>query len=201
VFEQVCLRVGFFVYSRIIAEIGTEAFAAHQIASQMMNISFTFADGLAVATTSLVGQYLGMNRPDLSVLYGKVGQRIAFAVSFALMTFSFTSRFWFPTWFTDDAEVIRLAAGVILVLGFIQPFQTSGIVLAGSLRGAGDVRYVAFTMLISVAIMRPALAYLMVFPLGIGLLGAWLAMVIDQGLRFFILHIRFTRGKWLDIKI
>lgn len=201
VFEQICLRIGFLIYSRVIAELGTEAYAAHQIASQMMNISFTFADGLAVATTSLVGQYLGMKRSDLSILYGKVGQRVAFAVSIILMTVSFTTRFWFPTWFTEDAEVIRLAAGVILVLGFIQPFQTSSIVLAGSLRGAGDVRYVAITMLISVTFIRPALAYLLVFPLGVGLAGAWLAMLFDQGLRFFLVYFRFVRGKWMNIRI
>jgi len=201
VFEQVCLRIGFFIYSRIIAEIGTQAFAAHQIASQMMNISFTFADGVAIATTSLVGQNLGMKRPDLSVMYGKVGQRIALSVSLVLMLLSVVARFWFPVLFTNDAEVIKLAAGIILILGFIQPFQMSGIIMAGSLRGSGDVRYVAFTMLIAVAIMRPVMAYILVFPLGAGLVGAWLAILVDQGLRSVLLYVRFARGKWMNIKI
>ncbi len=56
---------------------GVAMFAAHNIAMQFLALTFTAADGLAVAATSLVGQKQGKKRPDLSLLYGKVTQRIA----------------------------------------------------------------------------------------------------------------------------
>lgn len=201
IFEQMCMRLGFFVYSIIIASLGTMAFASHQIAAQLMNLSFTFADGIGVATTALVGQQLGAKRPDLSIMYGKIGQRMAFIISVFLVSFSIGARFWFPTLFTDDAAIIAVTSGLLLILAIVQPIQTSQIVMAGCLRGAGDTRYVALTMLFCVALARPAFSALMVFGFGLGLEGAWFAMIADQLLRLILLYSRFARGKWTEISI
>lgn len=75
--EQVALRIGFFLYARLVADLGTQAYASHVVCMQFLNLSFTFADGIGVASTSLVGQMLGKDRPDLSHVYGKIAQRIA----------------------------------------------------------------------------------------------------------------------------
>ncbi len=45
--EQIAMRIGFFSYAKIVAELGTDAFAAHQIAMKFLNLSFCFADGWA----------------------------------------------------------------------------------------------------------------------------------------------------------
>lgn len=201
VFEQICVRVGFFVYAIVVASLGTAAFATHHIAMQMMHLSFTFADGIAVATTALVGQNLGRDRPDLSMMYGKIGQRMAFVVSIFLVTFAVLARNWFPTIFTEDPYIIQSAAALFLIMAAILPFQTSQLIMAGSLRGSGDTRYVAFTMLITVALVRPLMAILMVFGLGLGLQGAWYAIILDQALRLVLLYSRFARGKWTKIKL
>ena len=201
IFEQMCMRIGFFIYAIIVASLGTAAFAAHNIAMQLMHLSFTFADGIAVATTALVGQNLGAKRPDLSLMYGKIGQRMAFVVSIFLCTFTFFGRFWFPSLFTDDMSIIAMASGLLVVLAVLQPIQTSQLVMGGCLRGAGDTRYVALTMLISVALARPLFSALMVFVFDAGLMGAWFAVIADQGLRLIMLYGRFARGKWTEIKI
>jgi len=201
IFEQMCMRIGFFIYAIIVASLGTAAFATHHIAAQLMHLSFTFADGIAVATTALVGQQLGAKRPDLSIMYGKIGQRMALIVSVFLCTFTIFGRFWFPTLFTDDQNIIAATATILIILAIVQPIQTSQLVMGGCLRGAGDTRYVALTMLISVAIARPLFSFLLVFPLGLGLPGAWLAMVLDQSLRLVLLYGRFAKGKWTEIKI
>ncbi|MBQ2434134.1 MAG: MATE family efflux transporter, partial [Clostridia bacterium] len=70
--EQIALRIGFFLYARLVAQLGTQAYASHVVCMQFLNLSFTFADGIGVASTSLVGQMLGKERPDLSHIYGKI---------------------------------------------------------------------------------------------------------------------------------
>ena len=57
--EAVCLRIGFLILARLIAGIGTNAFAAYQIVGQVTSLSFTLGDGVSTAATSLVGQSLG----------------------------------------------------------------------------------------------------------------------------------------------
>jgi len=201
--EQVGLRFGFFAYALVVARLGTEDFAAHLIAMQLMVLSFTFADGIGIATTSLVGQNLGKNRPDLSMMYGKIGLRLAFGVAAILSVACILTRFHFPLLFTAyyNTEIINTSAMLIMILAIIMPIQTTQLVMGGSLRGAGDTRYVALTMILTVGIMRPLLGFLLTYPLGWGLIGAWVAIVFDQGARLVMLFTRFARGRWALVKL
>lgn len=69
VVEQVFMRIGFFSFAKIVAALGTIAFATHQICMNIINLSFCFGDGLGVAASSLVGQNLGAKRPDKAIIY------------------------------------------------------------------------------------------------------------------------------------
>ena len=199
--EQVGLRTGFFLYALVIANLGTEAFAAHIVAMQIMMISFTFAEGIGAATTGLVGQNLGKNRPDLSIMYGKIGMRLAFVCAAVLSGVCILFRYPFAAIFSDDPYVINTAASLLLILAYALPFQTTQLVMGGSLRGAGDNGYVAITMLITVGVMRPLFGFLLAYPLGLGIQGAWLTVILDQLARLVLLQTRFVRGKWIRAKV
>jgi len=224
--EQAALRIGFFTYARIVADLGTDAFAAHQICMQFLSISFTFGDGLAIAGTSLVGQMLGKKRPDLSMVYGKCSQRLAFTValmlasSIVLFRFPLVSLYVTPPADTviptfaagrdlmnaclnvaSNANVYETAAKVMLMVALFQPFQTSAVVYSGCLRGAGDTKYVAIIMIITVSLMRPLLSLAAIHLFGLGLLGAWSASLIDMITRMTLSFRRFASGKWSNIKV
>ena len=197
--EQVGLRFGFFAYARVVAGLGSDDFAAHLIAMQLMVLSFTFADGIGAATTSLVGQNLGKKRPDLSIMYGKIGLRLAFGVAAVLSVTCILIRFHFPLLFVPSADYIHIvhtSAGLIMILALILPLQTTQLVMGGSLRGAGDTRYVAITMILTVGVLRPLLGFMFTYPLGLGLVGAWVAIIFDQAARLVMLFTRFVRGRW-----
>ncbi len=204
--EQVALRVGFFLYAKIVFSLGTVAFASHQIASQFINLSFTFGDGMAVAATALVGQNMGRERPDLSQLYGKVAQRIALMISVLLVCVVVLLRYPLTSLYVnfDEAnsmEVWGLAAQIMLFVAAFQPFQMSSVVISGSLRGAGDNRYVAGVMLLCVVGIRVVSSYLAVNVLGLGILGAWASSLIDMFVRLSLVYRRFHQGKWMQIRI
>jgi putative MATE family efflux protein len=199
--EQVAFRVGFFAYARVVAGLGTNAFAAHQVAMQLMGLSWTFAEGIGAAATSLVGQNLGKKRPDLSIMYGKIGQRQAFVVSIILGSLCILGRTVFPSWFLHDPEIIQMTSTLIVILAFMLPIQTSHLVMSGSLRGAGDTKYVAVTMLVTVAFLRPLASLGFIYGLNMGLIGAWVAIIFDQIIRLVMIFTRFSRGKWIEKKI
>ena len=67
--EQVFMRTGFLLVSIMAARLGTSAYAAHQVAMNVMNLSFSFGDGMQVASVALCGRSLGEKRPDLAVMY------------------------------------------------------------------------------------------------------------------------------------
>ncbi len=204
--EQFGVRFGFFVYARILFSLGTTMYAANQICMQLLSITFTFGDGLGVAATSLVGQNLGRKRADLSMLYGKISQRFAVMISIVLGILIVAFRYQIAGWFIGEntmnaAQVVEYAAETMLVLAAVQPFQTSSVVLSGSLRGAGDNLYVAMIATICVSVVRPIMAVIAVYALHLGLTGTWVFGLAEIVLRFAFFYPRFASGKWKDKKV
>ncbi len=199
--EQIFMRIGFLATTMIIASLGTVEFGTHQIGMSIMNFSFSGGDGIAIAATSLVGQNLGKKRPDLSMLYCKISQRIAFLYSCTLCVIFVFGRHALIDIFTDEPEVIATGSVLMLLLGIITYFQTSQVVITSCLRGAGDTKFTAISSFICIAIIRTVFTYILCYPAGFGLYGVWLAIIIDMIFRFTINSLRFKTGKWAKIKL
>lgn len=197
--EQVFMRIGFLVYAIIVAKLGPTPYATHLICMNIINLSFCFGDGLAIASSSLVGQNLGAKRPDMAIVYGKTGQRLAFLVSSVLFFVFIFGRTSLVTLFSDEKDIITLGANILIIVAFSTHAQTSQVVCSGCLRGAGDSAFVAISSFISIAVIRPLLTYVLCFPLNLGLYGAWIGLLVDQTMRFVITFLRFSKGKWTKI--
>lgn len=199
--EQVFLRIGFFIYSATIANLGTLAFATHQICMNIISISFSIGDGLSVANSSLVGQSLGRKRPDLAMMYSRATQVIGLLMGLVLAIILIVFRIDIIGLFTTDVQIITLGSDIMLFIVVTVMFQITQVITAGGLRGAGDVKFTAKVSLLSTAILRPLLTYLLAFPLGLGLYGAWLSLFLDQVIRFAACFARFKTGKWMRISV
>ncbi len=199
--EQVFMRFGFFTYASLVARLGTLAYATHQICMSISQIAFAFAEGLGVAATSLVGQGLGQKRPDLSMIYGKIGQRCSMAISICMSVLMLLLRRQLIGLFTDDPQIIKLGSEICIIMAAVSLVQTSQVVITGCLRGAGDAKYVAVSSFISVGIFRTGLSWLLCYPIGWGLYGAWIGFFVDQLLRLLFNFTRFHSGKWTKIEL
>ena len=199
--EQMFLRFGFLMFFRVVAGLGTTAIIVHQICMNIVMLSFGFAEGLGIASGTLVGQSLGAKRPDMGLLYGKVCQRVAFTLS-SIMTFVFIfGRRGLMRMFTSEEEIITAGSYLILILAVITILQMSQFCTSGALRGAGDSKYVALVALFTVGMLRPGLAWLFAYPLGMGLTGVWFAFLADQIIRLVLYYTRFSTGKWMYIRL
>lgn len=199
--EQIFLRIGFLIYAIIVANLGTTAFAAHQIGMNLMSISFSFGDGLSVASVALVGQSLGEHRPDLAKVYGGACQRFGIVFACGLSVVFFTLGRWIFGLFAEEQAVLDYSMMIMSLLAVIVFLQIAQVIYSGCLRGAGDTKYTAFVSLISVAIIRPLFGWLFCEPLGLGLTGAWIGLTLDQFARFVLTGIRFKSGRWTEIRI
>lgn len=206
--EAVCLRAGFLILARLIAGIGTNAFAAYQIVSQVTSLSFTLGDGVATAGTSLVGQSLGAKRKDLAMAHASVAYRVGIVVSICLISVIFLLRRQLALLFTTDEEIILGVTASLYVVMIAMIPQNGRVILSGALRGAGDVRFVAACALISVTILRPVLTYLFCYHADrllpghqIAVMSPWIAFVFDSLVRDRLMNHRIKQRKWLDIKL
>ena len=206
--ESVFMRVGFLINGRLIAGVGTAAYASNQIVMQVTGLAFTMGDGTASACTSLVGQSLGAGKKEKAKLYVKVVQRVSAVISLAIILFTFFGRNFLPALFTDDMQIRAMVTLCFLVL-LIGIFpQNLRVILSGCLRGAGDVRFVAIVSLISVLILRPLATWFFCYPLNamfphmnFGFTGPWLSFVIDAFVRAGMLIVRVNKGSWVNIRL
>ncbi len=197
--EQVFLRIGFLIYGMIVIRLGTTAYATHLLCTNLSNISVCIAEGLGIAATTLVGQQLGAKSVKGAVVYGKVGQNIAAAASFIIFCAFFFFRHPIMGAFSKDEVIISMGANVLVITACISFFQTSQLIYYSCLRGAGDARYVAVMSLISVAIIRPILTFVLCLFTPLALYGAWIAVLVDQVARRTMAKRRFNSGKWSEI--
>ncbi len=103
--------------------------------------------------------------------------------------------------FTDEAAIIRDGTPLIYIIAIVVYAQISQVVFSGCLRGAGDTKYVAVVSMISIMVVRPTLSWILCYPAGLGLIGAWYGVLIDQYMRLFATMPRFSSGKWMTIKV
>ena len=180
--EQFFMRFGMLMYVRLVSQLGTVEYTSYIVCDSILSIAYCVSLALGDADSALVGQSLGAEKKEMAVIYNAISQRICFAISAAF-------------------AVICLASRLMIAVALISLIQSFLMILSGSLRGAGDTRYVAFLSLISLAILRPIFSWGLIYPLGLGIYGAWIAMFLDQAGRFILLRRRFNSGGWLSVRL
>ncbi len=206
--ESAFLRIGFFINTRMIADLGTIPLTAYTIVQQVTSLSFTVGDGIATAGATMIGLSLGENRKDKASAYVRTCRVISLFASVLLMAIIFFLRNTLAGIFSDDSVVIAgaSAAFIAAIVGMIP--QNARVVYSGCLRGAGDVKYVAICCMISVTLIRPFFTWLCCYPINSAFpdllfvyTGPWIAFLIDAIVRQILLFLRIKKGKWLNIAL
>jgi len=197
--EQLLLRFGQVLLATFITELGTVAYAAHQVAINALSVAYMPGWGFALAATTLVGQELGAKRPERSAQSTYEALRLAVVVM-AIMG-GLVSLFPAQVMgvFTDDPAVIAVGIPALRVAAFAMPFLGISFTLSGSLRGAGDTTSVLVIYGSCIWIVRIANAYWLSQRLG--LVGIWIAVGADFIVRSGLLALRFRSGKWKLVKV
>lgn len=199
--EQFGARLGFIMFAKIVSSLGTKTFALHEILMNMASLSFSFGEGFSIAAAALVGQNLGIKRPDLSLIYGTICQRMSLITSGILSLFFMTFGAQTVFFFIPDPSLINTSRQVLAIMSFIVFFQSSQMVFMGALRGAGDTKYTAVVSIFSIMLIRPAVGYVLTNWVGLGLVGAWLGLVVDQFIRLTLTYRRFNSDSWMEIEL
>lgn len=199
--EQLVMRTGIIIYSKTVASLGTVAFATHQICMNIQALSFMNGQAFAVSATSLMGQSLGKRRPDMAQAYTRRTRRIGMMFSFLIAFVCFFFGGTLVSFYNNDPEIVAQGAKILMFVALIQPLQSSQFILAGALRGAGDTKSIARVTFITVLLVRPGLAILLINLMHWGLEGAWVALVADQLLRSILVLLRYNSGKWKSLRL
>jgi MATE family multidrug resistance protein len=171
--------------------ISVRAIGGHQIALNMAALSFMVPFGLSMGAATRVGNLigeadeLGMRRAVRTALVFGAGVMVFAASAFTLL------RHQLPRLYTDDKELLLLAAQLLPVAGAFQIFDGTQAVAGGVLRGMGRPQIAALVNLLGYYALTLPLAYALGFRASLGVVGIWIAlalglMVVASALLFFV---------------
>ncbi|HUP28503.1 MAG TPA: MATE family efflux transporter [Chloroflexia bacterium] len=212
--EQMLMSIGILVYSFIVIGMGEIIFATSRLALNAVFISQMPGFGFSMAATTLVGQSLGARQPGRA----RLGSQLATRSALIWMSIMGVAFFFFGEpilrIFTDDPQLLKLGNDAMKVIAFSQPPLALAFVLAGSLRGAGDVRFPMVVTTIAVWVVRLPIGAFLGLPtvcvpftntcmpgLGLGLPGIYAALIVEASFRAVLMFRRFASGKWESMKV
>ncbi len=201
ILERLVISSGMLVYIRAVAGLGTVVYAAHNIANNAESLSFMPGLAFATAATALVGQGLGAGRPDVAERSAREALKLGLAVMGTMALVFLAVPQYLMMIYTSDPEIIRLGSIALRVISFGQVPMGTAFIFSGALRGAGDTRSVLYVTAFAVWVVRLSATYLLVVVGGLGLFGAWLAMVADWLVRGGYVWHRFRAGRWKQLQV
>jgi putative MATE family efflux protein len=185
----------------IIGGLGEAATAAHGVAVQLEAVGYLICEAFGAAVAALVGQNLGAGRPDLARACAR--RALAYATVWMAgvgLLFAFGAP-WLAGLFAASQEVAANAASAMRRVSISEPALGALIVMMGVFRGSGDTRWLLALNLIGLLGVRVPLAWLLIQPqFGLGMPGAWLAMMADNLLRCGLASWRFRQGGWTRVR-
>jgi putative MATE family efflux protein len=192
---------GMLLFTVIVFQLGTAVAAAQQIVQQAVFLSMMPGFGFAMSATALVGQSLGARDPGRADRASWFATRACIGWMGAMGLAFFFGGEWIMGLFSSDAAIIEQGAAALRIVALAQPGQALGMVLAGSLRGAGDTRYPMVTTGLAMWLVRLPVAWLLGIHLGFGLVGIYLGWVLDSFVLGFLSWWRYRTGRWKEGRI
>jgi len=186
---------------RIVSTFGAAALAGYTIAIRIIIFVILPSWGLSNAAATLVGQNLGAKKPERaeSSVWRTGFYNMVFlgAVGVVLIVFAEPV----VRLFTQDPEVVPLAASCLRILSYGNIGYAYGMVMLQAFNGAGDTITPTWVNLFGFWFLEIPLAYWLAIPMNLRSKGVFFSIVIAEGCIAAAGILLFRRGRWKEQKI
>ncbi|MHA2855293.1 MATE family efflux transporter [Paenibacillus lautus] len=200
--EQMFFNGGKLLTQVFIVSLGTYAIATNAIGSSLAAVFQIPASALSLTIVTVVGQCIGR---------GDIADARKFIKSFLWLgafSLALMGLILMPLYrplvglFNPPPEIVNDLFVVLLINTLVQvPLWSISFILPSALRAAGDSRFTSITSMLTMWLFRVILGYIMGIVLGWGILGVWLAMNCEWGVRGAVFLWRFRGKKWYAHKL
>ncbi|MFT6867252.1 MAG: MATE family multidrug resistance protein [Cyclobacteriaceae bacterium] len=189
---QYVFEIGAFAVAAIMAGwISAEAQASHQIAINLVAVSYMAASGLGAAGTIRIGNQMGLNNlRDLKIAgYSLMLTVIVFMACCG--AFFITFRYELVSLYIENETVTNLAAGLLIVAAAFQISDGMQAVGLGILRGLTDVKIPTLVTFIAYWLIAIPIGYVLGFVFDYGVYGIWYGLLGGLTLSAILHLLRF----------
>ena len=186
---------------RFITPFGASALAGFGIGMRWTGLIWIFLQGLSTAISSLVGRYLGAKRPEQAEAMMRRAFLLGIAFQFAISAGFFIFAGQLVHVMEPHPETVLAGSSFLKWLALAMLIGSPGDISRAALNGAGDTDPGMVASIIAHWIVKLPLAWILAFPLKLGIAGIWQANAIAFMLEGLILISWYSRGKWKQHKI
>lgn len=196
--ENSMFQLGKLVLLSLISTFGTTAIAANAVSNSVAAFEILPGQAVGLALVTVISQCVGAGDYEQVRFYTKKLMGYTYIAMIVLNLLILAALPLLMRIYHLSAETTRVTTQILLLHGIcamgIWPLSFT---FPNTLRAANDVKY---TMVVSMASMwscRIVLGFVFGKYMGFGVIGIWMAMILDWCVRsaFFIIH--YLRGKWM----
>lgn len=193
-----CISSGAYTLSQIVTNSFAQllpwpAPAAKIYCANILSYAYLFSSSCGHANALMAGRLHGAGRHEHADRLNKMLAHCTVPVNFLISLSILLLRVPLLSMFTNEQEVFTIAIGVFLVDILVEQARAISHVYEYSLRSTGDVMPTMLTTLASCWIFSVGLAYILSIPCGLGLVGFYIGLALDEWVRAFF---TFFRWKW-----
>ena len=195
--------VSFTAFVLLIGGFGQTARDASTIAFTLNSFTYIPLTGIGIVVTSMVGNQLGRNRPELARRATNTSLIIGctYAGFFGFFFVFLPGVLLFP--FMQYGAAPGLYDMSVLLVRFVALylfFDTCTIIFMSALRGAGDTIFIAWMVGI-LAPLLPIVCVVGVYGFGLGVIGCWIVLVLIVLAYCLAFWLRYRSKVWESMRV
>ena len=195
--ENAMFQLGKIIVLSLVSTFGTYAIAANAVCNVVAGFQILPGMAINLAITAVIARCIGAGEHGQAEYYTKKLLKLVY-ISIWAINLIILALVPAILWAYNLSDVTAQTARVIMYFhaasaSLVWPVAFS---LPATLRAAGDAKVTMVIALVTMWLFRIVFSYVLGGYFGLGVLGVWIAMVIDWVVRAICMALRYKSGKW-----
>ena len=194
--SSVSFTVSQMITTSFVALMGDYVLSAKIYYTNILSYVYLFSLSAGNANALLIGRRYGAGEFEKADKMNFLLCRLTGAVNLIISLSVLLLRRRLLGIFTDNGMIITLSLGIFVVDIITEQARAVSHVYEYALRAVGDVFFSMVVLIISCWVFSIGLAYVLAVKCGLGLIGCWIGLAIDETIRAAVTYFRWKRGGW-----
>ncbi len=198
--ENSMFQLGKIIVLSLVSTFGTYAIAANAVCNAVANFQVLPGMAINLAVTAVIARCVGAGDHEQAEYFTKKLIRLVYLCMW-IVNLIVLCVMPLVLWAYNLSDITAQTARSVLYFHSVSAclIWPVSFTVPSALRAAGDAKVTMVISLASMWIFRIIFSYVLGGWLGLGVLGVWIAMVIDWCVRAVCMTLRYKAGKWKQI--
>lgn len=198
--ENSMFQLGKIIVLSLVSTFGTYAIAANAVCNAVANFQVLPGMAINLAVTAVIARCVGAGDHEQAEHFTKKLIRLVYLCMW-IVNLIVLCVMPLVLWAYNLSDITAQTARSVLYFHSVSAclIWPVSFTVPSALRAAGDAKVTMVISLASMWIFRIIFSYLLGGWLGLGVLGVWIAMVIDWCVRAVCMTLRYKTGRWKQI--